>query len=238
MSPAPANPVFCALDTVDLRQALDWGRAVKPFVGGLKIGLEFFNANGPEGVKSVVALGLPVFADLKLHDIPNTVAGGVRGIMPLGVSMLNIHAAGGPAMMRAAAEEARKAGAKRMKILGVTVLTSLDDQDLHATGVANNAQEQVLRLAQLAKDSGLDGVVCAAHEIAPLRAALGGEFMLVVPGIRPEGADLRDQKRVMTPFEARALGADILVVGRPITAAGDAGAAARAIRDELFPHAA
>ncbi len=238
MSPAPANPVFCALDTVDLRQALDWGRAVKPFVGGLKIGLEFFNANGPEGVKAVVALGLPVFADLKLHDIPNTVAGGVRGIMPLGVAILNIHASGGPAMMRAAADEARKAGSKRMKIIGVTVLTSLDDQDLHATGVAGNAEDQVLRLARLAKDSGLDGVVCAAHEIAPLRATLGRDFMLVVPGIRPVGADLRDQKRVMTPFEARALGADILVVGRPVTAASDPAAAARTIRDELFPHAA
>lgn len=238
MNPIPANPVFCALDTVDLRQALDWGRAVAPFVGGLKIGLEFFNANGPDGVKAVVGLGLPVFADLKLHDIPNTVAGGVRGIAPLGVAMLNIHASGGPAMMRAAVEEARKAGSKRMKILGVTVLTSLDEGDLRATGVVGTPQEQVLRLAQLAKDSGLDGVVCGSQEIAPLRAALGREFMLVVPGIRPAGADLRDQKRVMTPFEARALGANVLVVGRPITAASDPAAAARAIRDELFPRAA
>ena len=238
MTPAPANPIFCALDTVDLRQALDWGRAVKPYVGGQKIGLEFFNANGPEGVRAVVALGLPVFADLKLHDIPNTVAGGVRGIMPLGVAMLNIHASGGAAMMRAAADEAHKAGAKRMKILGVTVLTSLDEPDLRAAGVGGSAEEQVLRLARLAKDSGLDGVVCAAHEIAPLRAALGRDFMLVVPGIRPAGAALADQKRVVTPSQARALGADILVVGRPITAASDPVAAARTIRDELFPHAA
>jgi orotidine-5'-phosphate decarboxylase len=239
MSPAaPANPVFCALDTVDLRQALDWARAVKPYVGGLKIGMEFFNANGPEGVKAVVALGLPVFADLKLHDIPNTVAGGVRGIAPLGVAMLNIHTSGGFAMMRAAAEEARKAGAKRMKILGVTILTSLDQQDLRAVGMTGTPEDQVLRLAQLAKDAGLDGVVCGSHEIAPLRATLGREFMLVVPGIRPAGAALVDQKRVMTPFEARALGADILVVGRPITAASDPAAAARAIHDELFPRAA
>lgn len=234
---APANPVFCALDTVDLRQALDWARAVKPFIGGLKIGMEFFNANGPEGVKAVVALGLPVFADLKLHDIPNTVAGGVRGIAPLGIAILNIHASGGFAMMRAAAEEARKAGTG-MKIIGVTILTSLDNQDLRAVGMTGTPEEQVLRLAQLAKDSGLDGVVCGAHEIAPLRKALGREFMLVVPGIRPAGASLADQKRVMTPFEARALGADILVIGRPITAAADPAAAARAIHDELFPRAA
>lgn len=237
MSTAPANPVFCALDTVDLRQALDWGRAVAPYVGGLKIGMEFFNANGPDGVKAVVALGLPVFADLKLHDIPNTVAGGVRGIKPLGVAILNIHASGGMAMMRAAAEEARK-GDKPMKLIGVTVLTSLDQADLRAVGMNGTPEEQVLRLAQLAKDSGLDGVVCGSHEIAPLRAALGREFMLVVPGIRPAGASLADQKRVMTPFEARALGADILVIGRPITAAHDPAAAARAIRDELFPRAA
>ena len=239
MSPAaPTNPVFCALDTVDLRQALDWARAVKPYVGGLKIGMEFFNANGPEGVKAIVALGLPVFADLKLHDIPNTVAGGVRGIAPLGVAMLNIHASGGFAMMRAAAEEARRAGAKRMKILGVTILTSLDQQDLRAVGMNGTPEDQVLRLAQLAKDAGLDGVVCGSHEIAPLRTALGREFILVVPGIRPAGAVLVDQKRVMTPFEARALGADVLVIGRPITAASDPAAAARVIHDELFPRAA
>src|SRR4051812_38438251 len=151
MSPtAPSNPVFCALDTVDLRQALDWARAVKAYVGGLKIGMEFFNANGPEGVKAVVALGLPVFADLKLHDIPNTVAGGVRGIAPLGVAMLNIHTSGGFAMMRSAVEEARKAGASRMKILGVTVLTSLDQEDLLAVGINGTPEDQVLRLAQLA----------------------------------------------------------------------------------------
>jgi orotidine-5'-phosphate decarboxylase len=199
--------------------------------------LEFFNANGPDGIKAVVGLGLPVFADLKLHDIPNTVAGGVRGIAPLGAAMLNVHTSGGFAMMRAAAEEARKAGA-RMKIIGVTILTSLDQQDLDAVGMAGTPETQVMRLAQLAKDAGLDGVVCGSQEIAPLRAALGREFMLVVPGIRPAGAALADQKRVMTPFEARALGADVLVIGRPITAASDPAAAARAIHDELFPRAA
>jgi orotidine-5'-phosphate decarboxylase len=236
-SAAPKNPVFCALDTVDLRQALDWAKAVKPFVGGLKVGMEFFNANGPDGVKAVVGVGVPVFLDLKLHDIPNTVAGGIRGLTSLGVAITNIHTAGGFAMMKAAAEEARKGGG-RMKIIGVTILTSLDQSDLRAVGMNGSPEEQVMRLAQLAKDAGLDGVVCGSHEIAPLRASLGRDFMLVVPGIRPAGASLADQKRVMTPFEARALGADILVIGRPITAAADPAAAARAIHDELFPRAA
>lgn len=232
------NPVFCALDTTDVGQALAWAKAVKPFVGGLKIGLEFFNANGPQGVAKIVENGLPVFADLKLHDIPNTVAGGIRAVLPLGLAVVNVHAAGGAAMMRAAAEAAAIASAKRPKVIGVTVLTSLDQSDLAAIGVTGSPSEQVLRLAKLAKTSGLDGVVCAAHEIEMLRRELGRDFMLVVPGIRPAGAAIGDQKRVMTPREGRALGADILVIGRPITGAADPAAAARAIRDELFPAAA
>lgn len=228
------NPVFCALDTVALPEALAWARAVKPYVGGLKIGLEFFNANGPEGVRAIADIGLPVFTDLKLHDIPNTVAGGIRAVLPLGVSIVNVHTAGGAAMMRAAADAAASAGTKRPKIIGVTLLTSLDQSDLQATGVTGTPSDHVLRLAKLAKASGLDGVVCAAHEIEMLRRELGKDFLLVVPGIRPAGAALGDQKRVMTPREAHALGADILVVGRPITAAADPAAAARAIRDELL----
>ena len=232
------NPVFCALDTIALPEALAWARAVKTYVGGLKIGLEFFNANGPEGVRAVAEIGLPVFADLKLHDIPNTVAGGICAVLPLGVAIVNVHAAGGAAMMRAAADAAASAGAKRPKVIGVTVLTSLDQADLQATGVAGTPSDHVLRLAILAKASGLDGVVCAAHEIELLRRELGKDFMLVVPGIRPPGSAVADQKRVMTPKQAHALGADILVVGRPITGAADPAAAARAIRDELFPAAA
>jgi orotidine-5'-phosphate decarboxylase len=235
---APANPIYCALDTTDVGKALAWAKAVKPFVGGLKIGLEFFNANGPQGVAKIVELGLPVFADLKLHDIPATVAGGIRAVLPLGVAIVNVHAAGGVAMMRAAADAAADAGATRPKVIGVTVLTSLDDADLAATGVASRASDQVVRLARLAKASGLNGVVCSAREIEPLRRALGSDFMLVVPGIRPAGAAAGDQKRVMTPREALALSADILVIGRPITEAADPAHAARAIRDELFPAAA
>lgn len=238
MSHAPANPVFCALDTTDLAEALAWARAIRLYVGGLKVGLEFFNANGPQGVAKIVELGLPVFADLKLHDIPNTVAGGVRAVLPLGISLVNVHASGGAAMMRAAAEAAATAGANRPKVIGVTVLTSLDASDLYATGVSGAASDQVLRLARLAKNSGLDGVVCAAHEIQMLRSQFGPAFMLIVPGIRPAGSAAADQKRVTTPKEGHALGADILVIGRPITEAADPAAAARAIRDELFPAAA
>lgn len=234
----PANPVFCALDTTDVGKALAWAKAIKPYVGGLKIGMEFFNANGPQGVAKVAEVGLPIFLDLKLHDIPNTVAGGIRALLPLGIAITNIHASGGPAMMRAAADEAAKAGAKRPKIIGVTMLTSLDASDLAATGVSGTAPEHVVRLAKLAQASGLDGVVCSAHEIEPLRRACGPDFMLVVPGIRPAGATLADQKRVMSPREAFALGATIIVIGRPITEAADPAAAARAIRDELFPAAA
>jgi orotidine-5'-phosphate decarboxylase len=234
----PRNPVFCALDTTDVGQALAWAKAVKPFVGGLKIGLEFFNANGPQGVAKIIEIGLPVFADLKLHDIPNTVAGGIRAVLPLGLAVVNVHAAGGAAMMRAAAEAAATAGTKRPKVIGVTVLTSLDESDLAAIGVTGSPSEHVLRLAKLAKTSGLDGVVCSAHEIEMLRRELAHDFMLVVPGIRPAGAVMGDQKRVMTPREGHALGADVLVVGRAITGAADPAAAARAIRDELFPAAA
>lgn len=234
----PANPVFCALDTTDVSKALAWAKAVKPYVGGLKIGMEFFNANGPQGVAKVVEIGLPIFLDLKLCDIPNTVAAGIRALLPLGIAITNIHAAGGPAMMRAAADEAAKVGTKRPKIIGVTMLTSLDASDIAATGIAGTPSEHVERLAKLAQASGLDGVVCSAHEIELLRRACGPDFMLIVPGIRPAGASLADQKRVMTPREAFALGATIIVIGRPITEAADPAAAARAIRDELFPAAA
>ncbi len=235
---AAKNPIFCALDTTDVGKALAWAKAIAPYVGGLKIGLEFFNANGPQGVAKIAAVGLPVFADLKLHDIPNTVAGGIRAVLPLGVAVVNVHCAGGAAMMRAAADAAVTAGAKRPKVIGVTMLTSLDQSDLTATGVTGTPSEHVIRLATLAKNSGLDGVVCSAHEIEPLRRELGPGFMLIVPGIRPAGAAVGDQKRVMNPREAVKLGADILVIGRPITEAADPAAAARAIRDDLLTTAA
>jgi len=227
-----ANPVFVALDTPDLDRALALAREVRPYVGGLKIGLEFYTACGPDGVRKIVQTGLPVFADVKFHDIPNTVAAASRELARLGASMFNVHASGGERMMRDAAAAARAVD-PLIKVLGVTALTSLDDAVLESVGQSGPVSEQVERLARLARQSTLDGVVCSAHEIAMLRRAIGKDFLLVTPGIRPVGADLADQKRVMTPVEARRAGADILVIGRPISAAPDPAAAARAIAEEL-----
>lgn len=230
---APQNPIYCALDVPTRDAALALAKRLGLAVGGLKLGLEFFCGQGPEGVRALAATGLPVFLDLKLHDIPNTVASAVRALAPLGVSLVNVHAGGGPAMMRAAAEAAAEAGEKRPKVLAVTVLTSLDAADLDAVGVPSPPRDQVLRLATLARASGLDGVVCSAKEIAAVRAACGPDFLVVVPGIRPAGSAAGDQKRMATPEQAMADGADILVIGRPITGAQDPQAAARAILASL-----
>ncbi|MGD0142534.1 MAG: orotidine-5'-phosphate decarboxylase [Rhizomicrobium sp.] len=226
------NPIFVALDTRDLSHALAIARAVRPHVGGFKIGLEFISAQGPAGVRAIVELGVPVFADVKFHDIPNTVAGASKALATLGASIFNIHASGGEAMMRAAVEAASGA-TPRPRIIGVTVLTSLDDAVLGTVGQQTPAAEQVVRLARLAKASGLDGVVCSPQEIAMVRAACGPQFLIVTPGVRPVGADLADQRRVQTPEEAVRAGADILVIGRPITGAPDPQQAAKAIAQSL-----
>jgi orotidine-5'-phosphate decarboxylase len=226
------NPIYVAIDTPDLQYALNLAGLVAPHVGGLKLGLEFLSANGPTAIRAFEKFGLPIFADTKFHDIPNTVAGAVRATASLGVAIVNVHAAGGPAMLKAALEAARAVSPKT-KIIAVTVLTSLTDDDLASVGQHPSAREQVLRLAALSKNCGLDGVVCSAHEIAPLRAALGRDFLLVVPGIRPAGSDFGDQKRVIGPKEALDAGASILVIGRPITAAADPVAATRAIAESL-----
>lgn len=229
--------IFCAIDTPSLEDALALCARLEGLVGGVKLGLEFFSAQGPAGVRRVAEAGLPVFLDLKLHDIPNTVAGAVRALTPLAPAMLTLHAAGGAAMMKAAAEAASQAaadaGVARPKLLGVTVLTSLADAELSGLGIGGTAAKQVERLAQLALRSGLDGVVCSPREAENLRAVLGRKALLVVPGIRPEGAAAGDQKRVMTPREAIAAGADYLVIGRPVTGADDPAAAARAIAESL-----
>jgi len=232
VSQPPSNPVFVALDTTDLNLARDLAARLKPHVGGLKLGLEFFSAHGPQGVRAFREMGLPIFLDLKFHDIPNTVAGAVKAAASLGVDILNVHAAGGEAMMKAAREAAHGVNPKT-KVIAVTVLTSLSDADLAAVGQCGPAQDQVLRLATLTRDCGLAGVVCSAHEIALLRESLGPDFLLVVPGIRPKGAAVGDQQRVMGPKEAGDLGAGILVIGRPITAASDPAAAAREIAQSL-----
>lgn len=219
------NPILCAIDTPELDRAEALIAALAGAVGGVKLGLEFFTAHGPEGVRRAGGAAR-VFLDLKLHDIPNTVAGAVRAALPLAPLFLTLHSAGGPAMLRAAVE-ARGTG--RTKLLGVTVLTSLDDGDLAAVGQAAPVAAQVRRLALLAQASGLDGVICSPQEVAMLREACGKDFLLVVPGIRPSGAAIGDQKRVQTPRDALAAGADYLVIGRPITEAPDPAAAARAI---------
>lgn len=226
------NPVFVALDTPDLERALGIARNVKPYVGGLKVGLEFISALGPQAVRRVAEIGLPVFADVKFHDIPNTVAGAAKAIAGLGVAMFNVHASGGEAMMRAAADAIANFSPRPL-LIAVTVLTSMDEPALAAVGQRGPASDQVERLAALAKTSGLDGVVCSAHELATVRRAAGPEFLTIVPGIRPSGAELADQRRVMTPAAARAAGADILVIGRPITGAADPAEAARSIAHEL-----
>ncbi|HCX68099.1 MAG TPA: orotidine-5'-phosphate decarboxylase, partial [Rhodobiaceae bacterium] len=215
------NPVFCALDTTDLGRAETLARSLTGSVGGVKIGMEFFNAHGPAGYRAVAATDLPIFLDLKLHDIPNTVAGGIRAVLPLRPAIVNVHTAGGGAMMRAAADAAKEAGESRPLVIGVTMLTSLDASDLRDTGVSDSPSDHVRRLAGLAASSGLDGVVCSAHEIEVLRRDLDKDFKLIVPGIRPAGSDVGDQKRIMTPVEALTLGADLLVIGRPITSAND-----------------
>ncbi|HEY3918683.1 MAG TPA: orotidine-5'-phosphate decarboxylase [Stellaceae bacterium] len=224
------NPILCAIDTPELARAQALIAATQAAVGGVKLGLEFFAAHGPAGIRAAAAGQKNLFLDLKLHDIPNTVAGAVKSSLALDPLLLTLHAAGGATMMRAAVA-AR--GAARTKLLGVTVLTSLDDGDLAAVGQSGPAAAQVRRLALLAQASGLDGIVCSPQEVAMLRQACGKDFLLVVPGIRPAGAVVGDQKRVQTPRDAIAAGADYLVIGRPITEAPDPAAAARAIFAEL-----
>lgn len=234
----PTDRFFAALDMQDVAGARDMAARLSGLVGGVKLGLEFFMAQGPAGIRAVMAeSGLPLFLDLKLHDIPNTVAGAVRSVAPLAPTFLTIHASGGPAMIRAAAdaarEEAARQGLARMRILAVTVLTSLSDEDLAAVGQGVPAADQVRRLAGMAQAHGADGVVCSPAEVALLRQDLPSDFTLMVPGIRPTWAAANDQKRVMGPAAAVAAGADHLVIGRPITADADPAAAARRIAQEL-----
>ena len=233
-----AARILLALDTPDIATARAQARAAGDAIDGIKLGLEFFVANGPAGIAAVQRDDgqykvRPLFLDLKLHDIPNTVAGAVRSTLALKPLLLTVHAGGGPAMLRAAADTAASAGQVRPLIIAVTVMTSLDDHDLKAVGQLPPVSDQARRLALLARQQGCDGIVCSAHEIEVIRKDCGPEFKLVVPGLRPASGDVADQKRVMTPGEAAKRGADFLVIGRPITAAADPAAAARAIRREV-----
>lgn len=231
-------PIWVAIDTVDLAHARTIASDCAPYVAGIKLGLEFFLAHGVSGVKSVVdACALPLFLDLKLHDIPNTVGKAMEGLLGLPIFMMTIHAAGGKAMIERAAKAsqvlAQHNGGVRPMVIAVTVLTSLDTADIHAIGVMDSPETQAVRLAKLAQAAGADGVVCSPHEIAAIRTACGKEFQLIVPGIRPAGAQMHDQKRAMTHKEALALGATHLVIGRPITGADDVAKAAREISDSM-----
>lgn len=222
------SPIYVAIDTPDMDKAKRLAKAVSRHAGGIKLGLEFFNHNGRLGVMELAEMGLPIFLDLKLHDIPNTVAKAVQALSPLTPAVLTVHASGGRSMM----EDAKAAAPQNTKVVGVTMLTSLDESDLAATGVKGSPHDHVERLASLAKEAGLDGIVCSGNEVAAARKSWRDGFF-VVPGIRPADATVGDQKRVMTPRKAMDAGASILVIGRPITQADSPDDALRAIASTL-----
>ena len=228
--------ILCAVDTTDIEVAKNLSRRLEGRIGGLKLGLEFFHSHGPAGVAKVIKDRHPLFLDLKMHDIPNTVAGGMRAIAPLRPFLTTVHASGGAAMLRsamAAAVTAGEAGFARPKVLAITLLTSIDTDDLAQIGMKAPVAAQVLRLADLALKAGTDGVVCSAHEVKALRKHCGDDFLLGVPGVRPAWSTANDQKRIVTPAEAIAAGADYLVVGRPITQARDPVEAVEKIAEEM-----
>ncbi len=222
---------------MEIDEATVVAEAVRPHVGAIKLGLEFFTANGAAGVGSINKLGIPVFLDLKFHDIPNTVARAISATAGMNMFMMTVHTGGGQAMLRAAIEASDQlsqvTGKERPLIVGVTLLTSLDQDDISMLGYRDLLNDQVLRLADLAQSAGLDGVVCSPYEIASLRNACGPDFTLVVPGIRLDTDRQDDQKRVLTPKEALARGADYLVIGRPITSARNPAESAKLIASQL-----
>jgi orotidine-5'-phosphate decarboxylase len=218
------SPIYVAIDTPDIVRAKAIATRTRAHIGGIKLGLEFFCAHGQPGVREMAELGLPIFLDLKLHDIPNTVAKAVQALSPIEPAILTVHASGGRAML----EDAKAAAPIHTRVVAVTMLTSLDASDLVATGVGGSAHDHVLRLTELARESGIDGIVCSGAEVAAAKAAWPKGFF-VVPGVRPADGAAGDQKRVVTPRAALDAGASILVVGRPITLAEDPDAAARAI---------
>lgn len=223
-----SNRIFVALDTPDLERARAIAGRVRHHVGGIKLGLEFFAGNGRHGVREMADLGLPIFLDLKLHDIPNTVAKAIQALRALEPAIITVHAAGGQAML----EDAKAAAPTGTKVVAVTMLTSLDQRDLAATGIGGSAHDQVLRLTELAMRSGVDGIVCSGEEVKAAHQLWPAGFF-VVPGVRPANAVVGDQKRVVTPRQALDDGASILVVGRPITQADDPDDAARSISATL-----
>ncbi|RYY24016.1 MAG: orotidine-5'-phosphate decarboxylase [Sphingomonadales bacterium] len=222
------SPIYVAIDTPDLERAKAIAAKVHHHVGGIKLGLEFFMANGRQGVHEMADIGLPIFLDLKFHDIPNTVGKAVQALRPLEPAIITVHAAGGRAML----EDAKAAAPTGTKVVAVTMLTSLDASDLSAIGLSPDPHEQVMRLTELAKSAGVDGIVCSGNEVAAAKKVWPQGFF-VVPGVRPANGAIGDQKRVVTPRAALDAGASILVVGRPITQASDPDMAAREIEATL-----
>lgn len=223
-----SNPIYLAMDVPDLDRAVALARSVQDHIGGIKLGLEFFCAHGHHGVHELAHVGLPIFLDLKLHDIPNTVASAMQAIHVLEPAIVTVHAAGGRAML----EDAKAAAGANTKVVAVTVLTSLDDTDMNQIGYQGEAHDQVMRLAELAERAGVDGIVCSGREVKAVHKQWKRGFF-VVPGLRPAGGDMGDQKRAVTPRQARDDGASILVIGRPISRADDPTNAARAIEGTL-----
>jgi len=223
-----SNPVYLAIDLPQLEAAKALATRVKSHIGGIKLGLEFFCAHGHHGVHEMAQVGLPIFLDLKLHDIPNTVAAAMQAIQVSEPAIVTIHASGGRAMM----EDAKAAAACGTKVVAVTLLTSLDERDLERTAVSGSAHDQVMRLADLAHQAGLDGIVCSGQEVGAVHKQWKDGFF-VVPGLRQAGSAVGDQKRVVTPRKARDDGASVLVIGRPITRADDPVQAARDIEATL-----
>ncbi|WP_294329618.1 orotidine-5'-phosphate decarboxylase [uncultured Sphingomonas sp.] len=223
-----SSRIYVALDTPELEKAKALAQKVRHHVGGIKLGLEFFMANGRHGVHEMAEIGVPIFLDLKFHDIPNTVAKAIQALRPFNPAILTVHAAGGRAML----EDAKAAAPEGTKVVAVTMLTSLDGADMTAIGLKPDPHEQVMRLAELARSAGVDGIVCSGEEVKAAHAAWKDGFF-VVPGVRPADAHVGDQKRVVTPRSAVDAGASILVIGRPITQAEDPDAAARAIAATL-----
>lgn len=222
------SPIYVALDTPDIERAKAIATRVRHHVGGIKLGLEFFMANGRHGVHEMADIGLPIFLDLKFHDIPNTVGKAVQALRPLEPAIITVHASGGRAML----EDAKAAAPTGTKVVAVTMLTSLDANDLTSIGLSPDPHEQVVRLAELAKSAGVDGIVCSGEEVKAAHAAWKDGFF-VVPGVRPAHGVSGDQKRVVTPRAALDAGASILVIGRPITQAEDPDLAAREIEATL-----
>lgn len=223
-----SNPIYLALDMPQIEPAKELIAKVKAHIGGVKLGLEFFCAHGAHGMHEIAHMGLPIFLDLKFHDIPNTVAGAMQAIHVFEPAIVTVHAGGGRAMM----EDAKAAAAEGCKVVGVTMLTSLDENDLERTGVGGTPHDHVMRLTELAHDAGLDGIVCSGQEVGAVHKQWKDGFF-VVPGLRPGGDGTGDQKRVVTPRKARDDGASVLVIGRPISRAEDPEIAARAIEATL-----